>query len=644
MARRVPPILPVAAAAVLVASFVATTAAEARPTQKAHPAQSHRSVSKYATSTQLPKSVKHASAGAVNLGEDGTLQHYVNRSNSPRPAIVRRNGARVLAHQAAATSWLPRVAATPVVAGRAKVTKSWEGLNEYDNGVYAGFSLEPPDQGMCAGSGNVLELINDTVQVFGTNGKAKHAPVYLNDFFNEPGYQFTTDPSCVYDAGSGRFIADQLTLDTDPNTGNLTGRTWVDIAVSKSGNALGAWNFYRVYTTDDGTDRTPTHTDCPCIGDFPHIGTDANGVYLTVNEYPFDGAGVFGNGFNGVQLYALSKSAVTSGRSNVTVTQFQNLRIPTTSGARLTGFTLWPAQAAGNAYDTANNGTMPFLSSLAAAEARPDDFTGHANQIAYWQLRNTVSLGSGTPSLSLGVRRLTVGDYGLPPLSNQKAGPVPLRDCLTVGCVDGLNDQYAPEQEGGFDSSDTRMLTAGYANGRVFGALDTALQVAGNVEAGVEYFSVNVTRSTPSLIGNGYVGVAHNNVSYPAIATDKSGHGYYGVTLSGDNHYPSAAYGTWQPSGPGSAIRVAAAGQAPEDGFCEYLYFNCGQTATPSIRPRWGDYGYAAWDGTEFFVANEYIAHSCSFSEFNADHTCGGTRTFYGNFSTRITKLAAGSS
>jgi hypothetical protein len=61
----------------------------------------------------------------------------------------------------------------------------------------------------------------------------------------------------------------------------------------------------------------------------------------------------------------------------------------------------------------------------------------------------------------------------------------------------------------------------------------------------------------------------------------------------------------------------------------------------PQIRPRWGDYGYAAWDGTQFFVANEYIAHSCNFTTFDNNTTCGGTRTFYGNFSTHIARLAS---
>jgi hypothetical protein len=513
-------------------------------------------------------------------------------------------------------------------------------LNEYDNGVFAGFSLEPPDQGLCAGNGHVFELINDVVQVFSTSGTPQHAPVYLNDFFNEPGYQFTTDPSCVYDAGSNRFFADQLTADTNPKTGNLTGRDWLDIAVSKTGNPLGGYNFYRIEVTNNGTHGTPSHPNCPCIGDYPHMGTDANGLYLTTNEYPFSGPGIFGNNFNGAQLYALSKQQLVSGASKVNIEYFQNTRVPNASGPRQPGFTLLPAQSAGTAYDSQSHGTMPFLSSTAAEEARPDNFTGHSNTIGIWQLRNTRSLNSASPNLHLGVKLVAVRPYGIAPLANQKPGPVPLRDCITVGCRPGVHDPYAPEQEGGLDPSDTRPMTAGYAQGKVIGALDTAMQLNGNVKAGFEWYEVKVTGTAPSVSRQGYVGVAGQNVIDPAVATNPQDRGYLGVTLSGNNYYPSAAYMTWN-HGAGSGVYISGLGKAPEDGFCEYLAFNCAQTTpTPGIRPRWGDYGYAAWDGREFFVGNEWIAHSCTFAEFNKDYTCGGTRTFYGNFSTHITRLA----
>ena len=42
------------------------------------------------------------------------------------------------------------------------------------------------------------------------------------------------------------------------------------------------------------------------------------------------------------------------------------------------------------------------------------------------------------------------------------------------------------------------------------------------------------------------------------------------------------------------------------------------------------------------FLGSEYIAHGCTFAQFDSDTTCGGTRSYFGNFSTRITKLAPG--
>ena len=46
--------------------------------------------------------------------------------------------------------------------------------------------------------------------------------------------------------------------------------------------------------------------------------TDANGVYLTTNEYS-----LFGSGYNGAQIYALPKTALYAGPT-VPVTQVEN--------------------------------------------------------------------------------------------------------------------------------------------------------------------------------------------------------------------------------------------------------------------------------------------------------------------------------
>jgi hypothetical protein len=632
------------AAGVLVTGALAVAtgagASSAAPVAQPRAATSHTSQVRLRASTaSLPHTaVRHGGGGAINLTEDGRLQRFANRSHSPRPKVVRSaRGARVLAG-AATPAWLPVVKPTAVSSRRPGALHGWEGLSEADNEKYAGFSVEPPDQGLCAGPGHVLELINSTVRVYSSQGAAQ-GTASLNAFFKEPDRQVTTDPSCLYDAGSHRYFATNLVLDVDAATGGLTGKNWLDLAVSKTADPRGGWNIYTIDVTDDGSSGTPAHTDCPCIGDYPQLGTDAHGVFLTTNEYPFSSdPGVFGNNFNGAQVYALSKSKVAAGAGTVAAVHLENLRVPLSSGPERVGFTLWPAQAPGTGYARQGNGTMYFASSFAAEEARPGDFTGHSSELGTWSLGNTASLDS-TPDLVLGERTVTVPTYAVPPLSNQKAGPVPLRDCLVVQCQVGLGDPYTPEQEGGLDSSDTRILTARYVHGTVVTALDTAMQVSGNVRAGFEWFAVGTGGTSSSLHRSGYVGVGGGNVTYPAITTDDAGRGYVGFTLTGDRWYPSAGYTTWS-GRPGAAVHLAARGAAPEDGFCEYLAFNCAGTDTPSIRPRWGDYGYGAWDGRNFFVANEYVAHSCTYSEFVDDPTCGGHRSFFGNFSTHIQKLS----
>jgi hypothetical protein len=44
---------------------------------------------------------------------------------------------------------------------------------------------------------------------------------------------------------------------------------------------------------------------CPCFGDFDQLGADANGIYLTANEF-----GVTRPSFNGIDIWALSKRAL----------------------------------------------------------------------------------------------------------------------------------------------------------------------------------------------------------------------------------------------------------------------------------------------------------------------------------------------
>src|SRR5256886_12070727 len=107
----------------------------------------------------------------------------------------------------------------------------FEGLNHYQQRYSRGgnqFSVEPPDQGMCAGNGYVVEAVNDVFNVYSAATGASALPdntatnivsgfprnvnhtVDLNSFY---GYApaidrphgnvrgpFVTEPTCLYDA------------------------------------------------------------------------------------------------------------------------------------------------------------------------------------------------------------------------------------------------------------------------------------------------------------------------------------------------------------------------------------------------------------------------------------------------------------
>src|SRR5712691_5029009 len=186
--------------------------------------------------------------------------------------IVDRSLSNGVGHGASVNSGQKAKSSPQFVAG-------FEGLNHYQQRYSRGgnqFSIEPPDQGLCAGNGYELEAVNDVLNVFDTSGNSvlpnntatnivsgfprnvNHA-VDLNSFY---GYapaitratgvraQFVTDPTCIYDAATHRFFLVVLTLETFPN-GAFTHVNHLDLAVSATANPTGAWNIYRIDVTND---------------------------------------------------------------------------------------------------------------------------------------------------------------------------------------------------------------------------------------------------------------------------------------------------------------------------------------------------------------------------------------------------------
>src|SRR5262249_12693474 len=127
-----------------------------------------------------------------------------------------------------------------------------------------------------------------------------------------------TDPVCYFDAPTGRWFQIVLTLEQTP-TGALLGPNHLDIAVSSTSNPLGTWTIYRVPAQNDGTQGTPNHgckrrmgdtlVPGPCLADYPHVGADRNGIYITANEFELFSPARF----VGAEVYSFSKHQLESG-------------------------------------------------------------------------------------------------------------------------------------------------------------------------------------------------------------------------------------------------------------------------------------------------------------------------------------------
>jgi len=552
------------------------------------------------------------------------------------------------------------------------VVGSAVGLTHRDQRLANGgnqFSLEPPDQGLCVGGGFVVEAVNSVIRVRNsTTGAALTGAGDLSSFFGYPAAINRTtgafgpdviDPVCHFDPDNNRFVVVITTLHRVGTTAEFNGKNTIDLAVSNTGDPTGAWTVYHVPAQNDGTDGTPNHgcttdgtTPGPCFQDYPHIGGDRNGVYVTTNEYD-----LFGPSFNAAQVFAFSKSQLAAHPASIDVTPVENLQVDGSPG-----FTVWPATSPAGQYSSEANGTEYLLSTIAGDGSETGNPTGTARRLGIWGITNTASLNTAAPNLGITSRLTNSQTYVVPPKSDQKPGNIPLGECINntttptpfgPGCWQVLFNPPEPahnEVESTPDSNDTRMQQTWYVNGTIWGATDTAVWVDGQLKAGIAWFAVS-----PKINGSGkvegrvtkqgYLALARNNLTYPAIAMTPSGKGVIAFTVLGQDYYPSAGYARIDASGNVGPIHIAAPGLGPDDGFTSYKAF----VGDPP-RTRWGDYGAAVTDGDTLWLASEYIGQTCTYAQYYPNPpsltnfgSCGATRTSLANWYTHLTKLDANS-
>jgi hypothetical protein len=429
---------------------------------------------------------------------------------------------------------------------------NFNGVGSLDSGVTNfGAEFEPPDQGLCVGNGFVVEPVNSAFTIYRRTGSVVAGPFNVNVMFNEGLTEFTSDPRCYYDQATHTWFAIILFI----NDAFTAART--DIAVNTSGDPTTPWTVYHLDATDDGTNGTPSHPGCPCLGDQPLLGIDQDNLYISTNEFS-----LLGPEFNGTQLYAIAKADLVA-LTTAHFVMYENLTIA--------------GQPAASVQPALTNGDSPaeyFLSSL-----DPDGTTD--NRLGVWALTNTRAVArGGTPTLSSVV--INSETYGIPPAAIQQGSTSLL------------------------DSGDDRMQQVQYLNGELWGALGTIVTPAKDTDAraGIAWFRVRPRLNgrqigSARMIDQGYVAARGNYLLYPAIQASSAGTVGLVFALSGPNNYGSAAYAVMtEDQHSFGRINLAAAGTGPYD-----------PNAT-----RWGDYSFGVLDpsGNSFWFATEYIPPQAS--------------------------------
>lgn len=568
-----------------------------------------------------PGAITNAHAASQSVGHAvylGTAVPQVAGSGAALKRSPRVLGQHEVGHASSTdgpTRVLPSPSGTPVSRSAGGAT-GFAGLNivDQDNagtGIYANSqgSLEPPDQALCVGNGFVLGGVNLAFAVYSTAGKQLTDPTAYNQFFKQlPEFSisnpqlfgdFLSDPKCYFDPVGGRFIQTILQIDAP---GNIDGsnRTHVLVAVSETGNPTGAWDLFSFDTSDDGQGGTPGHPGCPCLPDQPLLGANADGIFISTNEFELT---VPNFPFNGAQLYAFSRSGLESA-SDGSTPAFVHIDVGQVStGDRNLPFwgSIQPSIS-----PQPGKGTELLMS------GGPEDISQNNglvdNRIAVWALTGTNTLSSDEPSLQLSHRVLRSESYGSNVVAGfgatQKPGPTPLRDFLNAT----FNETNALSR---LNANDSRMNQVTLANGKLFGAVNTVVTSRGKPDrVGIAYFVVEVQGDVQGegenavsarIAKQGYVAVNGENVLFPSVGVNANGVGAMTFSLSGPDFFPSTAYVRFDENGPRGPIHVTGAGVLPDDGFTAYQRFHGNGIG------RWGDYSAAVASGGAIWMAAEFI-------------------------------------
>jgi hypothetical protein len=651
-------------------------------------------------------------AGAASGHQAGAGSASLGRAHAMPPA------ARPLVHLSAAQQRLlksrtrsfpiPSVSCVPLRRGCDRINTgrggatSVKGMKATDstaNTTNPNNNVEPPDQGLCAGNGSVVEANNiGQILIFNNALKRTSAVISLDRVMGltKKGWSSGGDPSCIFEPSNGGhwFFTQIVSASPESAGGAFTGcfsgvaNTCLEgIAVTAGNNPFGPYHVYFSHA-----DYNPAEPGYPSLlNDFAKISVTRDAFLMFYDEFPLLPGTLpgFGGGiFNGAQEFAFNKSALErglptrmNGRPNPAVTvarvNMGLIRTPDGTCARdnilhMGGITCWvaviPAQPVANRFDNAHGGTGFMIGTLDFYGFVPLATSGD-NRIAAWAwtgLKALNSRGCATCNARISFQGQLfsgVNRYYDPEEANfggifaaQRTGPTPLADnCGAAGL-----SPFATCPESGLATNGDNLTQASQAQNQIWTATSTQIaqtytRANAEVHMGTVYWVIGTRQFDKSrqftLTSQGYVSPRHQDTTMPAMAASPTsgGRAILFFTLSGNGgptgadhggFFPSTAFGRVTATSGNllnSRINIAAMGRSPQDGFSQYQGF------PGPIRPRWGDYSWGMFvPGTgRVYFANEYIQFpNCTGKSFSlANFTCGGTRNGLTNWGTSVNSV-----
>lgn len=517
----------------------------------------------------------------------------------------------------------------PGATPRGEVELGFRALNAYESAVatYGNAfddASDPPDQSLAVGLGYVVASVNAAVRVYDRkDGKALRPAVSLRELYglgSSEDCAFLSDPTTLWDPELHRFFQITFRLETSDDCEEFTGRSYLEIAVSKTPSPLKSWYVYTIDASLDGGGGSPVVPGCEegCLSDFPRAQLDPSVLVITVNIFNE----VVGR-FVGAGVLVLDKFALAKGARKAALAEFY----PPSAGDFDDNTPLYSISPSyvppGHRKGPPGSYDEPFL--LMATSAK------YVRGLLRFAL-------TGTRAVKRAVDRESLDDLirALRLSVSPATMPGPLKDVPSSASVQPragnfpLGESEGATEPGLLGAPDFRMYSSAVAAGRHYGAFNTYVtkEVDGEEVKSIAVGLVQLDAETGKFLRLDLLGEPGENVMFPGVAVGRKGEGGVVAIAASRDLFPSVAFFAIK-GGDAGRRQFGLKGRGLQDTHTQY---------PPSYRPRSGDYSGAVIDDHGLFWGGaEYVSKmSCSLDQWIDDETCSKTRAADANWDTGI--------